>query len=212
MAHIRCLVSVAFPLLLAKQTRSPWLPVRPWLSSHNCTFISFPSDLAATASSLSGFASYFLYFHFSRIFFQIIFPETHGKLTDSAASNPYMFIKWGLCVSTLPNIWPGVFSIMLCVPWHWMLNHQLRISYRCNSVTFSKTLEKNAEELFWISHSILDSLHVFFFLHKITNSFHFHFQNSQKTIVNELIYSRLLIRGLYTLWISPLIVVHTLLI
>ena len=70
-------------------------------------------------------------------YFSYILAEMYGKLTDSPELNAYMFLKWML--SILPSILPLVFSIMLCTTWGWVFIHQLKISYRCNSGTFSKS-------------------------------------------------------------------------
>lgn len=137
MAHIQCLVSVSFPLLLTKWTRSPWFLLKPWFSSDNCTLMLFLINLAATVSSF--FCGLPPSFHSYWIFVRYLCWNV-CQINQLHGWNPYMFIKGVL--STLPSILPVIFSIMICTTWGWIFNHQLKVLYRCNYLPLSKTLEK----------------------------------------------------------------------
>lgn len=151
----------------AQWTQSPsWILLRPWLPRSSCMFILFLINLTTFASSLFVVCPVvFMYFTATKS--SDIFAEMHGKWTGSSDLNVFMLINWVL--STLPRALQMAFSIILCTTWAWVFNQERNLSFRCNSVTSFKSLKENTEDLFSMPYSILDSVHVFLLLHKITH-------------------------------------------
>lgn len=134
---------------------------------NKCTFIFLPVSSAALLHLHSVVCPVVLEFFTVIEYSSDIYAEMHSKLRlfwfESIHIHEMSAIYSFQCFAG------GIFSIILCTTWGCVLNHQLKIAYRCNSVTFLKTLKENSKELFSISYWILDSVHVFSLFHKISN-------------------------------------------